>query len=136
MQMSPHPSERIDDSGVVTNGQTVLELHTEDVPSFDAGVTDAEIVSDITGRKLLQIESLTFKDGNKWRVSDGNATFYVAIEDKAFLAKIDAGECFGKADVLLVNLRQVQRIEGAKLVTESVILEVIEHRQPLQQSLL
>jgi hypothetical protein len=108
------------------------------VPSFNAGITDAdaEVVSDITARKLLQIESLTFKDGNKWRMSDGNATYHVAIEDKEFLAKIDAGERFGKGDVLLVDLRQVQSIEGAKLVTESIIVKVIEHRQPLQQSLL
>lgn len=60
------------------------------------------------------------------------ATYYVAIEDKDFLAKIDRGERFSKSDMLLVDLRQVQRIEGAKLVTESVIVKMIEHRQPLQ----
>ena len=57
-------------------------------------------------------------------------------EDKNFLAKVDAGERFGKGDVLFVDLRQVQSIEGAKLVTESIIATVIEHRQPLQQRLL
>lgn len=136
--VSPLEQEGIDDFGVVMNGQKVLEIRAQDLPSFSAGVTDAdaEVVSDITARKLLQIESLTFKDGNKWRVSDGNATYYVAMEDGAFLAKIDAGERFGKGDVLVVDLRQVQSIEGAKLVTESTIVEVIEHRQPLQQSLL
>ena len=97
---------------------------------------DAEVVSDMTARKLLQIESLTFKDGNKWRVSDGNATYHVAIEDREFLAKIDAGERFGKGDVLLVDLRQVQTIEGAKLLTESIIVKMIERRKPPQQSLL
>ncbi|PMS18899.1 hypothetical protein C0Z18_16205 [Trinickia dabaoshanensis] len=136
--VSPLERDGIDDFGIVMNGQKVLDLHTEDLPSFSARVSDAdaEVVSDATARKLLQIESLTFKDGNKWRVSDGNATYYVAIEDKRFLAKIDAGERFGKGDVLLVDLRQVQTIEGGKLVTESMIVEVIEHRQPLQQSLL
>ena len=136
--VSPLEQEGIDDFGVVMNGQKVLDIRAQDLPSFSAGVTDAdaEVVSDITARKLLQIESLTFKDGNKWRVSDGNATYYVAMEDGAFLAKIDAGERFGKGDVLVVDLRQVQSIEGAKLVTESTIVEVIEHRQPLQQSLL
>jgi len=136
--VSPLERDGIDDFGVVMNGQKVLDIHAGDVPSFDAGITeaDAEIVSDVTARKLLQIESLTFKDGNKWRVSDGNATYHVAIEDKEFLAKIDAGQRFGKGDVLVVDLRQVQSIEGAKLVTASIIVKVIEHRQPLQQSLL
>jgi hypothetical protein len=36
----------------------------------------------------------------------------------------------------MVDLRQVQSIDGAKLVTASIIVKVIEHRQPLQQSLL
>ena len=136
--VSPLEREGIDDFGIVMDGRKVLDIHAGDVPSFNAGVTEieAEIVSDMTARKLLQIESLTFKDGNKWRVNDGSATYHVAIEDKAFLAKIDAGQRFGKGDVLVVDLRQVQSIEGAKLLTASTIVKVIEHRQPLQQSLL
>jgi hypothetical protein len=85
---------------------------------------------------MLLIESLAFKDGNKWRVHDGTATFHASIEDKEFLAKIDAGERFGKGDVLVVDLRQVQSIVNAKLVNESIIVKVLEHRQPLQQSLI
>lgn len=136
--VSPLERDGIEDFGVVMDGQKVLDIHARDVSSFNAGITEAnaEVVSDVTARKLLQIESLTFKDGNKWRVSDGNATYHVAIEDKEFLAKIDAGQRFGKGDVLMVDLRQVQSIDGAKLVTASIIVKVIEHRQPLQQSLL
>ncbi|MGN6804350.1 MAG: hypothetical protein ACTHJZ_00225 [Trinickia sp.] len=136
--VSPLERDGIEDFGVVMDGQKVLDIHARDVSSFNAGITEAnaEVVSDVTARKLLQIESLTFKDGNKWRVSDGNATYHVAIEDKEFLAKIDAGQRFGKGDVLMVDLRQVQSIDGAKLVTASIIVKVMEHRQPLQQSLL
>lgn len=136
--VSPLERDGIEDFGVVMDGQKVLDIHARDVSSFNAGITEAnaEVVSDVTARKLLQIESLTFKDGNKWRVSDGNATYHVAIEDKEFLAKIDAGQRFRKGDVLMVDLRQVQSIDGAKLVTASIIVKVIEHRQPLQQSLL
>lgn len=136
--VSPLERDGIDDFGVVMKGEKVLDIHTDDLPSFSAAVTDAEaeIVSDTTTRKMLQIESLTFKDGNKWRVNDGNATYHAAIDDKEFLAKVNAGERFGKGDVLVVDWRQVQKIEGAKLVTESSIVKVIEHRQPLQQSLL
>lgn len=136
--VSPLEREGIDEFGIVMDGEKVLDIHAEELPSFSAAITDAEaeIVSDITARKVLLIESLTFKDGNKWRVSDGNATYHAVIEDKEFLAKIDAGERFGKGDVLVVDWRQVQSIEGAKLVTESTIIKVIEHRQPLQHRLL
>ena len=136
--VSPLEREGITDFGVVVNGQVVLDVHDDEVASFSAAASDAdaEIVSDTTTRKMLQIESLAFKDGNKWRVHDGTATFHASIEDKEFLAKIDAGERFGKGDVLVVDLRQVQSIVNAKLVNESIIVKVLEHRQPLQQSLI
>jgi hypothetical protein len=96
-----------------------------------------EIVSDTTSKKIMPlIESLTFKDDDKWDVHDGVATFHASIEDPEFLAKIDAGERFGKGDVLLVDLRKVQSVDGGKLSTESTIVKVWEHRHPLQQSLI
>jgi hypothetical protein len=136
--VSPLEREGITDFGVVVIGQVVLDVHDDEVASFSAAASDAdaEIVSDTTTRKMLLIESLAFKDGNKWRVHDGTATFHASIEDKEFLAKIDAGERFGKGDVLVVDLRQVQSIVNAKLVNESIIVKVLEHRQPLQQSLI
>jgi hypothetical protein len=136
--VSPLERDGITDFGVVVNHATVLRVHDDEIASFSAATidADAEIVSDTITRKLLLIESLTFKDGNKWRVHDGTATFHASIEDKRFLNQIDAGERFGKGDVLVVDLRQVQSIVGAKLVNESIIVKVLEHRQPLQQNLL
>jgi hypothetical protein len=136
--ISPLEREGITGFGVVLNGAVVLDVHDDEVAVFNAASLggDAEIVSDTTSKKLLLIESLTFKDGNKWRVHDGTATFHASIEDKAFLGSIDAGERFGKGDVLVVDLRQVQSIVGAKLINESIIVKVWEHRQPLQQNLI
>jgi hypothetical protein len=136
--VSPLERDGITDFGVVVNDAIVLAVHDDEIASFSAATSDAdaEIVSDTTSRKLLLIESLAFKDGNKWRVHDGTATFHASIEDREFLDEIDAGERFGKGDVLVVDLRQVQSIVSAKLVNESIIVKVWEHRQPLQQSLL
>ena len=136
--VSPLEREGITDFGVVVNGQVVLDVHDDEVTSFSAAVSDvdAEVVSDTITRKMLQIEYLAFKDGNKWRVHDGTATYHASIEDKEFLANIDAGERFRKGDVLVVELRQVQSIVNAKLVNESIIVKVLEHRLPLQQSLI
>lgn len=136
--ISPLERDGITDFGVVLNGAVVLDVQDDEVAAFSAATLggDAEIVSDTTSKKLLLIESLAFKDGNKWRVHDGTATFHASIEDKAFLGNIDAGERFGKGDVLVVDLRQVQSIVDAKLINESIIVKVWEHRQPLQQNLI
>ncbi|RDV00956.1 hypothetical protein DWV00_01880 [Trinickia dinghuensis] len=136
--MSPLEREGITDFGIVMNDRAVLDIHKDEVASFGAELlhSAAEIVSDSTSRRMLLIESLTFKDGNKWRVNDGALTYHASIEDKEFLDEIDSGKRFGKGDVLIVDLRQIQTVLGAKLATESLIVKVLEHRQSLQQSVL
>lgn len=131
---SPLEREGITDFGVLMHERVVLEVHDDELGALSAVTTDtaAEIVSDCTSHKMLQIESMTFKDGNTWRVHDGVTTFHASINDRAFLKKIDAGERFGKGDVLLVDLRQVQSIDRGRLNNESTIVKVLEHRQPLQ----
>ncbi|WP_244113660.1 hypothetical protein [Burkholderia cepacia] len=133
---SPLEQEGITDFGVVIDEAVVLDVKDTEVACFNSTDAEEEIVSDTTSRKMLQIESLTFKDGNKWRVHDGISNFYASIEDQEFLNKIDSGERFGKGDVLIVDLRQVQSVVGARLVIESSIVKVLEHRAPLQSDLL
>ena len=40
---------------------------------------------------MLLIESMAFKNGNRWRVHDGTAAYYALVEVREFLDKIDAG---------------------------------------------
>lgn len=134
--LEPLEREGITDFGIVIDGEVVLDIHSEEMDAFRRSDDAAVIVSDTVSRKVLLIESLTFKDGNKWRVHDGSNQFYAAIEDPGFLSKIDSGERFGKGDVLVVNLRQTQSVIGARLANEYGIVEVIEHRAPLQDALL
>lgn len=136
--MSPLQRVGISELDIVMNERVMLRIEDEEIGSFSGSILcpDTEIVSDTTSRKILLIESLTFKDGNKWRVHDGVSTYYAPVEDKDFLAEINGGKQFGKGDVLVVDLRQVQTITAGRLATESTIVRVLEHRQPLQQTLL
>jgi hypothetical protein len=113
-------------------------ITSDELPIF-APPTDGDVpLSDatITG-VVLKIESAVFKDGNKWRFTDGSRSFFAAIEDSDFLARIDSGEeRFGKADMLVVELRQIQFAVDGELKSEYRILRVIEHRAPLQRPLI
>ena len=134
--VSPLEREGITDFGILIDDKVTLSFHDDELGVLSAATMEkaAHVVSDTTSHKMLQIESLTFKNGNTWRVHDGVATFHASIEDKEFLKKIDAGERFGKGDVLMVDLRQVQSVDGGRLNNESMILKVLEHREPLQQN--
>lgn len=120
------------------DGITQNVVSSEDLPSFIEAAQEADVVSDLTSdRVLLQIESAVFKDGNKWRLSDGSNAFFATIADDDFLARVESGsERFGKGDLLVVNLRRVQYITDAGLKTEVTVEKVLEHKSPLQQPLL
>ena len=135
--LSPLEREGISNFGIVRGEQVELIVEDDELASFAAFNNDSgEVVSDFVARKVLLVESVVFKDGNKWRVHDGQYPFFAALDDEEFLAKVNDGERFGKGDVLVVDVRQIQTIEAGTLKTEYRIVKVHEHRAPLQQTLL
>jgi len=135
--LSPLGRDGITDFGVVRDNRVSLEIHDTELDWFSSTVeAEAEVVSDSVARKVLLLESVVFKEDNKWRVHDGQYAFHAAMDDEAFLAKINTGERFGKGDVLVVDLRQTQTIADGALKTEYRIVKVHEHKEPLQRRLL
>ncbi|AEI82079.1 hypothetical protein CNE_BB1p06590 (plasmid) [Cupriavidus necator N-1] len=86
----------------------------------------------------LIIEAPTFRDGNKWKFSDGQSTFNALIEDKEFIARVKTGEeRFGNGDELVVRLKTQQTISsGGAVKTDKTITEVLEHKIRHQGKLL
>ena len=71
---------------------------------------------------------MAFVSGNKWRLTDGDATFHAAIADLNFLNKVDRGEEeFSRTDILRVELRTTQWRTDSGLRTEHTVERVIEH---------
>ncbi|WP_250435325.1 hypothetical protein [Caballeronia sp. ATUFL_F2_KS9A] len=135
--LSPLEREGISNFGIVRGEKVELIIEDDELASFASSDNDSgEVVSDFVARKVLLVESVVFKDGNKWRVHDGQYPFFAALDDEVFLSKVNSGERFGKGDVLVVDLRQIQSIEAGALKNEYRIIKVHEHRAPLQQALL
>lgn len=106
---------------------------SKDESHYFVPVVAEESLVDTEYRSALIIEAPVFKDGNKWRFSDGSGSFYADIEDRDFLKLVDDGEPFAKGDSLIVRLRVCQRRQGDKLLTDKTIVEVLEHkRRPSQ----
>lgn len=95
--------------------------------------TPEEILIDEERKMALSLLSVVFKEDNKWRMSDGQTTLYVAMEDPVFLVRMDRGEAFAKGDLLIgkVHVRQVQR--NNRLHTDYSMIEVLEHRRVARQ---
>jgi len=75
----------------------------------------------------VSIATAAFIEGNKWRLSSGDQTFYASVDDPAFVERVNQGEQFAKGDVLKVRMRVVQSRGPSGLQTQRSIVEVLEH---------
>lgn len=136
--LRPLESDGIDSFCTSSSANTGELICKDELPLFQPPADSELPLSDSTASGiLLKIESAVFKDGNKWRFTDGSRSFYATIEDSDFMSRIESGEeRFGKADVLLVDLRQIQFAIDGELKSEYRITHVLEHRAPLQKPLI
>lgn len=124
---------RINEVAAVHGGDKV-EITPDDVPSFDLPAPQDEMLSDEVRRLNLQIIALSFKDDNKWRVTDGAEPFSATIEDVDFQKKVDNSEIsFAKGDYLVCDVREKQSIISGSLKKERSIVRVIEHKPAPRQ---
>lgn len=110
-----------------------LFIDKKEVDYFKFQELDDHLSESIT-ETFLQIESISFKEKNKWRFNNGGSTINASISDEAFLQKIDSGLLrFGKGDLLKVKLKTIQFLAHTKLKTEFEVMEVIEHKTTKQE---
>lgn len=112
----------------IASGNETIDRVTQAESAYFVPVAIAETITDITVKMGLMLEAPVFKDGNKWRFSDGQQSFYADIEDKEFLARVNAGERFGKGDVLYADVRINQQMSGMKISAERSLVKVHEHK--------
>jgi hypothetical protein len=116
------------------SGEEELTIYREDVHSFDLPAETDEERSEELRRVTIQIISLSFKEDNKWRLTDGAEPFTATIEDTEFLRKIANDEIsFGKNDYLVCDVRETQVRTAKGLKKERVIVRVVEHQPAARQ---
>lgn len=94
---------------------------------------DEVVIDEKPQIRLLAIAALSFKEGNKWRLSDGENTINVTIVDKYFMNNVDKGMPFSKNDLLKVELHIKTRYGVHGLKTEYIVTKVIDIiRSPTQ----
>lgn len=95
---------------------------------------DTKIIDEVR-KGAYSIISLAFKEDNKWRLSDGQTTYSVAVKDEDFLKRVENNEIsFAKNDVLVceIHIQQWQTAQGLK--TEYDLMKVDKHLPAYQQA--
>lgn len=117
----------IDRFEIKHRGRSTFEVSEQEAQYFVAPTEhEGETASALDTRVSIVVAN--FQQGNKWRVSDGSRTIYVAIEDTDFVRAVQTGqEAFRKGDILHVRLQTRQWMEGGELRAEFTILKVYDH---------
>lgn len=124
------------ESVAITDGSSgsFVVIEKRDRHYFAAPPAEEEVLSDKEDTANLQIVSVSFRDDNKWRFTDGANSFYAAIMDDGFLNKVRmAEESFTAGDILTVTLRKRQWLSADTMKSEYEVLKVLDHRKAMAQ---
>lgn len=127
--VEPLLTEGIDEC--IISGTGVSERITrEDARSFVAPSTSENTIFENLFPKVFSIDTLSFKPGKKWRLSDGHGrSTLVDVEDQDFIGRVERSEVrFAKGDLLYCDVRETARETPRGLKAEYAIVRVREHR--------
>jgi hypothetical protein len=126
-------SNGIDSLKVRRGGEILTEVGRAEASYFELA-DEEETLADERRTMTLQIISLSFKEDNKWRVTDGGEAFSATISDEAFLTRIANNEvAFAKGDYLICEVREVQYRGPRGLQKERTIERVLDHKPAARQ---
>lgn len=117
---------------ISTNGKQLVQATTDEALYYHP-ISDEETLTESTSRMGLMIESLSFKDGNKWKMWNGSEALSYTMEDEDFIARVNNGEAFRKSDILTCDVRVTQTKSGGVLKLRRAIVKVHDHKTGLDQ---
>ncbi len=122
--------------GVDDEKVEAVRLARSDLPSLKVPPEPDEPDTEITHRDAwLKIVSPHFRDGYKWRFSDGGERAFTAeMEDAEFQNKVQQGTVTLNAnDAIRCRLREQQSLSASSLLKVIYVEEVLEHRPGARQ---
>ena len=117
----------VDSIDISSDGVKIVQATTNDAIYYHP-IGDEDTVTESVTRMGLVIETLSFKDGNKWRMWNGAESLLYAMEDEDFVGRVNSGEAFRKGDILICEVRVKQTKAGGALKLQRAIIKVHDHK--------
>ena len=132
--LKPLTVQGIDNFYAKDGDQIQESVNESEYPYFRTPEIEEELVGEEEITALYSIHSLSFKEDNKWRLSDGANTFYVTIKDEDFLRKVNENLiAFSKGDILKMQVHIVTWETRDGIKTEYVASKVLDHKSAARQ---
>lgn len=82
----------------------------------------------------LQLMQVSFKEGIKWKFTDGSVEFYANVNDLEFVQKVQESKTsFSKDDILRVRILKHKWISDSGIKSEYEVEKIISHRSAAKQ---
>jgi len=115
-------------------GDNIVSVDENEKEYFRAPETSDELLEDKVSEKNLQAISVSFVEGNKWKFTDGNVSFFANVKDHDFIQRVQENkESFAKDDILKVLIREKQWVSEVGIKTDYEIEKIISHRPSAKQ---
>lgn len=96
--------------------------------------SEENAITTFTREVALTVVAPNFREGNKWRFTDGSGDVWATITDAEFLKEIEAHRVtFGKNDVLLCCLNVTQWQTRSGLKSDAIITKVTKRVPAMKQ---
>lgn len=122
----PLEKEGIESFAATTDeGQSFVIVSRSEAQYFYVEKPNDSVLSESIVEKALQVINVSFAEGNKWKFSDGSASFLAEITDENFNQDVDSVKLnFSKGDMLLVDLKVTQYMVGQSIKTSYEVTKV------------
>ncbi len=112
------------------NKEPIERITKNEISSFvappAASIADEEPKESSEQELLVKISLISFEKG-KWKLTDGNNTFWAKIEDEGFIKNVESGTLsFTNGDMLRVKYYTKQYIKNGSLTTDYIVTKVLK----------
>jgi len=132
--LKPLDREGISGFNVQEDKQVIESVSKEESKYFQSPETEDDKIQERETIATYSIHTLSFKEDNKWRLTDGTSTFFVTIKDNNFLRKVsDNLVSFSQGDLLELKLHVTTWQTSGGIKTEYEAVEVLDHKSATKQ---
>ncbi len=129
----PLELEGVNEVSFTTNGSDVEKINKEESVYFITPELKEEPIDEQEYEISLQIISVVFQEGNKWKFSDGSNSFFAEVRDEDFVKRVQSNvDSFCKDDILRVKILRKQFEIPSGIRTEYFVKKVLEHKSALK----
>lgn len=134
--LKPLETEGIDSFEIRNDKKEILEKIDKSEAKYFEITPSEDVINDNITDMYLNLVNVSFKDGNKWKLSNGDNEFYATIEDEEFLHKINTNLIsFSKSDSFKAKVRTTQTLTEEGIKTKNSILKILEYKSIMQMKL-